>query len=85
MRKLSVSFIIAALCSGVHAADPLAGCPGYKASNIQQSTFSIMADLELAGKACNVYGTDLDKLKLEVTHERGLFLIQFNTTNKSKD
>jgi alpha-glucosidase len=35
-------------------------CPGYKASNVQTITGKIMADLTLAGDACNVYGTDLN-------------------------
>lgn len=44
-------------------------CPGYRASNIKTTTANITADLKLAGPACNVYGTDLLDLKLEVTYE----------------
>lgn len=47
-------------------------CPGYKAVNIQETDSSIEADLILAGAACNVYGLDLQKLKLEVNYETGL-------------
>ena len=49
--------------------DPLAGCPGYKASRVQTTTSGLTADLTLAGKACNVYGADLKDLTLEVVYE----------------
>lgn len=53
------------------AADPLAACPGYKASNVQTSATGLTADLSLAGTACNVYGTDLADLTLEVSYDTG--------------
>jgi hypothetical protein len=43
--------------------------PGYKASKVQTTKSGLTADLLLAGKACNVYGEDVEKLKLEVTYE----------------
>lgn len=46
-------------------------CPGYKASNVKTSATSLTADLSLAGPPCNTYGTDLEKLRLEVTYETG--------------
>ncbi|KAL1867940.1 hypothetical protein VTK73DRAFT_3905 [Phialemonium thermophilum] len=49
--------------------DPLVHCPGYKASNVKTSATGLTADLSLAGSACNIYGTDLKNLKLEVTYE----------------
>ncbi|KAK2600207.1 hypothetical protein QQS21_005081 [Conoideocrella luteorostrata] len=49
--------------------DALANCPGYKASNVRTSDNGLTADLSLAGTACNVYGTDLKNLILEVTYE----------------
>ncbi|KAH8808021.1 glycoside hydrolase family 31 protein [Xylogone sp. PMI_703] len=52
-----------------HQTDPLAKCPGYKASHIKTTSSSLTADLSLAGKACNVYGTDLQDLTLEVVYE----------------
>jgi alpha-glucosidase len=52
---------------------PLTSCPGYKASNVKTSATGLTADLQLAGKACNAYGTDLDNLILEVTYETGEF------------
>ncbi len=49
--------------------DPLASCPGYRASNVKTSSNSLTADLSLAGAACNVYGTDLKSLTLSVVYE----------------
>ena len=49
--------------------DGLAKCPGYKASNVKKTSNGIKADLHLAGPKCNVYGKDLDSLKLDVTVE----------------
>lgn len=48
-------------------------CPGYEAKNVRQNSHGFVAELTLAGKACNVYGTDLKDLKLEVTYDSGLF------------
>lgn len=44
-------------------------CPGYKASNAKTSANGLTATLSLAGKACNVYGTDVDSLKLTVEYQ----------------
>jgi len=72
-----VSFLlVTALASasgiGIRApADPLASCPGYKASNIKTTSSSLTADLSLAGKACNVYGDDLKSLTLTVEYQTG--------------
>jgi alpha-glucosidase len=52
----------------------LDSCPGYKASNIKTTSSGLSADLSLAGKACNVYGDDLENLKLTVEYETGKFL-----------
>lgn len=51
--------------------DPLAACPGYKASNVKTRASRLTADLSLAGPACDVYGTDLTDLTLEVVYETG--------------
>ncbi|KAI1641298.1 family 31 glycosyl hydrolase [Biscogniauxia mediterranea] len=50
-------------------ADPLSACPGYAASNIKTTVSGLTADLTLAGEACNVYGTDLEDLTLEVSYD----------------
>lgn len=44
-------------------------CPGYTASNLQNSSTGFTADLELAGSACNVYGTDVEYLTLTVEYQ----------------
>lgn len=45
-------------------------CPGYLASNVKQSSDgTIMADLTLAGAACNTYGTDIEDLTLLVEYQ----------------
>lgn len=48
-----------------------ASCPGYSASNIQQSGSGLTADLTLAGEACNAYGIDLPNLTLTVEYQSG--------------
>lgn len=48
------------------------GCPGYKASNVKQLGQKLTADLDLAGDACNTYGTDLPNLKLLVEAQTGI-------------
>lgn len=53
--------------------DPLASCPGYKASNVKSTGATLTADLSLAGAACNVYGDDLKSLTLTVTYETGKY------------
>jgi alpha-glucosidase len=47
-------------------------CPGYKASNVQQSDSSLTADLTLAGTACNTYGKDLQDLKFSAQWQTGM-------------
>lgn len=49
----------------------LDGCPGYSVSNVQQDGNTVTADLNLAGDACNAYGTDIESLALTVTYETG--------------
>ncbi|CAI7628563.1 unnamed protein product [Penicillium bialowiezense] len=44
-------------------------CPGYKASNIKQLGPRLTADLNLAGDACNTYGSDLSDLKFLVEEQ----------------
>lgn len=47
-------------------------CPGYTATNIQQTQNGLTADLHLAGRACNVYGVDLPNLTLTVDYQTGI-------------
>lgn len=44
-------------------------CPGYKASNVEHNQYGFTATLNLAGQACNVYGTDVDVLNLTVAYQ----------------
>src|SRR5579871_5138406 len=44
-------------------------CPGYTASNAVNNDLGFSATLKLAGKPCNVYGTDVDILSLNVTFQ----------------
>ncbi|EAW07225.1 putative alpha-glucosidase [Aspergillus clavatus NRRL 1] len=44
-------------------------CPGYRATNVREGHNSLTADLTLAGKPCNTYGTDLKNLKLLVEYQ----------------
>jgi alpha-glucosidase len=44
-------------------------CPGYKASNVARTPHGLTADLSLAGEACNVYGIDVDALRLTVEYQ----------------
>ena len=51
------------------AVDPQRVCPGYVASNVVRSDIGLTATLTLAGKACNVYGTDVELLNLTVEYQ----------------
>ncbi|KAJ5268560.1 hypothetical protein N7505_004318 [Penicillium chrysogenum] len=60
-------FLLAPLVGSVLGSkSQLDSCPGYKASNVKQLGQRLTADLDLAGDACNIYGTDLPNLKLLV-------------------
>jgi alpha-glucosidase len=75
MAVLSMTLALLGLF-GVAAAvwvDPatLDACPGYTATNIKSSGSTLTADLSLAGQPCNVFGTDIQELELQVTYETG--------------
>ncbi|KAL1980272.1 hypothetical protein VTN96DRAFT_4416 [Rasamsonia emersonii] len=44
-------------------------CPGYTASNVQNTESGFVATLTLAGNPCNVYGTDVESLNLTVEYQ----------------
>ncbi|KAH7357582.1 glycosyl hydrolases family 31-domain-containing protein [Pyrenochaeta sp. MPI-SDFR-AT-0127] len=44
-------------------------CPGYKASNLEENERGLSATLTLAGEPCNVYGTDVQELTLNVEYQ----------------
>lgn len=51
------------------AVDAQSVCPGYTASNVVRTPYGLTATLALAGKACNVYGTDIEMLSLTVQYQ----------------
>lgn len=51
------------------AVDAQSVCPGYKGSNVVTKATGLTATLTLAGKACNVYGTDIETLNLTVEYQ----------------
>ncbi|KAI9705826.1 MAG: hypothetical protein M1836_005232 [Candelina mexicana] len=51
------------------AVDAQAVCPGYTASNVVNTTNGLTATLELAGAACNIYGSDIQDLTLAVEYQ----------------
>jgi len=64
-----------AACASAFAIEKRAAldsCPGYAATNVQQSSGGLTADLNLGGAACNVYGTDLTNLRLLVEYQTGM-------------
>lgn len=70
-------FIAGASAAAVLATRDSTSCPGYKATNVQTQHGSVVsADLILAGSACNLYGTDLDNLVLQVEYETGMSAIE---------
>ncbi|KAI0695583.1 alpha-glucosidase [Cerioporus squamosus] len=68
--KFALLSQLAALASAT-VTDPevLDACPGYKAKNVINLGHTLSADLVLGGEACNVFGQDIGKLKLQVTYE----------------
>lgn len=53
------------------AAGNINDCPGYSASDIVNTDTGLTAKLTLAGTACNVYGTDIQNLRLAVNYDSG--------------
>lgn len=51
------------------AIDPQLVCPGYSGSNVVRTDAGLTARLTLAGKACNLYGTDVESLNLTVEYQ----------------
>ena len=51
------------------AVDAQTVCPGYKASDVESNDLGFTATLTLAGRACNVYGNDIETLNLSVEYQ----------------
>lgn len=77
LRQISImKFVLVLLVPLVRAAvlwsrPDLDDCPGYKASNIKQLGQRLTADLNIAGDACDTYGSDIPDLKLLVEEQSG--------------
>jgi len=52
-----------------NAVDAQTVCPGYVGSNVLRTPYGLTATLNLAGPACNVYGTDVETLNLTVEYQ----------------
>lgn len=71
LRTVLVMFwsLLAFGLASLTVADPLSSCPGYAATNIQNTTNCLTATLTLAGDACNAYGDDIKDLQLLVEYQ----------------
>lgn len=72
--RCSRLFSTAALAAAVVNGAAITSCPGYKASNIVHSGTTITANLNLARPGCDVYGKDLDNLRLLVEYQTSTLL-----------
>ncbi|KAJ5715258.1 alpha-glucosidase, partial [Penicillium malachiteum] len=69
LAVLSGLFLSAGYASS-ESVDGTTSCPGYRASNVKKQQGAVVsADLTLAGTACNIYGTDIEDLKLEIEYQ----------------
>lgn len=72
MRGFSI-FLLAPIvgASVLNPRSDLNECPGYKALNVNEQGSTLTADLVLNGDPCDVYGQDLQSLKLLVEYQTG--------------
>jgi alpha-glucosidase len=66
VRLIDVGATLIANIDDPEAVNVQSVCPGYKTSNVLHTSSGFTASLELAGEPCNVYGTDVGSLTLEV-------------------
>jgi len=71
MRRRIVLAIVASVFQ-YSVEGTLDSCPGYSAINIKNDGPKLTADLVLNGQGCNVFGTDVQTLKLDVAYETGM-------------
>jgi alpha-glucosidase len=71
MLTLHRTFLLISLWLTVTWCQNVDSCPGYKATNVVSTDSTLTADLNLNGPACNVYGTDLTNLRLNVEYQTG--------------
>lgn len=70
MKAISIAVLGAAILARTSLGQD---CPGYRASNVEETDSGLTADLTLAGEACNIYGEDIENLKLVVEYQTGEF------------
>jgi alpha-glucosidase len=71
-RHILTGFLWASTVTGAALAGRQAtrdSCPGYSASGVAQTSTGFTAELKLAGSACNIYGRDIQYLKLTVNYD----------------
>ncbi|KAL4770097.1 Alpha/beta-glucosidase agdC [Aspergillus nidulans var. acristatus] len=66
---LSWTFLALALMARALGQLSLTDCPGYRVINVEERPRGLTADLTLAGTPCNVYGVDIENLKLEADYD----------------
>ncbi|KAK7045115.1 glycoside hydrolase family 31 protein [Favolaschia claudopus] len=78
----SVVLLVAA-CSALGASLNVSTCPGYTLSALSETQNGFTAHLDLAGPACNAFGTDIANLTIQVTYETQtrLHVNLFDTAN----
>ena len=81
MNTVNMWFLVPLMLVTDALAATIDSCPGYTASNVQQDSSSLTADLTLAGDACSVYGDDIVDLKLLVEYQSGRQLSKGNKAN----
>lgn len=68
-RTAALALLASTVGLWVVAAQGIADCPGYRASNVRRTSGTITADLTLAGEPCNAYSDDLKDLRLLVEYQ----------------
>ncbi|KAL2864532.1 Alpha/beta-glucosidase agdC [Aspergillus lucknowensis] len=68
-KALSLGLLMALVRGSASQQLFLQGCPGYRATNVEEHPHGLSADLTLAGLPCDAYGTDIRNLKLQVEYE----------------
>ncbi|KAI0033893.1 glycosyl hydrolases family 31-domain-containing protein [Vararia minispora EC-137] len=59
----------APLLAHAQSSGNVSSCPGYTLDGLQETASGLLAQLSLAGKPCNAFGTDIANLTLAVTYE----------------
>lgn len=79
-QRIVVIFAVAVCAYAINSwifstssSDPVTkACSGYTASNVITTPTGLTADLQIAGPKCNVFGADIDRLKLLVNYDSGM-------------